>query len=90
MMKKLTHRRKVTMKFEEAMKNLEAGHYVQRDAWKVTGEYLVALPGIPYVWRIVTQPQQNAGTWVATREDYQANDYEVVKKDEDKEMLDAA
>jgi len=68
------------MKFEEAAKYLEKGDYVQRASWSSTGEYIVALPGIPHYWKITTQPQQNAGIWVFTREDYLADDFEVFPK----------
>jgi len=78
------------MKFVEAQEHLEHGDYVSRAAWNLTGEYLVALPGIPYYWKIMTQPQQNAGTWVATREDFLADDYEVVKKVKCEALEDAA
>lgn len=78
------------MNFEEAAKHLEDGEYVQRSAWSSTGEYLVALPGIPHYWKITTQPAQNAGIWVFTREEHRAEDYEVFKKTEDAVVTDAA
>jgi hypothetical protein len=40
----------------------------------------VALPGIPYFWKIITQPAPNAGTWVPTRDDYNASDYKAINK----------
>ena len=78
------------MKFEEALKHLVAGEYVQRDAWKESGEYVIALPGIPYAWKILTQPAPNAGNWLPLLADLMAEDYEVIKKPEENEMPGAA
>lgn len=76
----MNQRRKVTMMFEEALKHLVAGEYIQRNVWKTTGEYVISLPGIPYIWKIITQPAPNAGNWLPTIADLQADDFEVIKK----------
>ena len=78
------------MKFEEAVKHLMAGDYVQRPNWKATGEYALAPPGVPYIWKIVTVPAVNAGNWMHTKEDLLADDYEVIKNTEDADVPDAA
>jgi hypothetical protein len=78
------------MKFEEAVKHLMDGDYVQRPSWKATGEYALAPPGVPYIWKIVTIPAANAGNWMPTKEDLLAEDYEVIKKCEDAAVTDAA
>jgi hypothetical protein len=71
------------MMFEEALKHLIEGEYVQRTAWKTTGEYVISLPGIPYIWKILTQPSPNAGNWLPTIADLQADDFEVIKRGSD-------
>lgn len=81
------------MIFEDALKHLVAGEYVQRAAWKTTAEYVISLPGIPYIWKIITQPTPNAGNWLPTISDLMADDYEVIKKCErelSEELADAA
>jgi Protein of unknown function (DUF2829) len=80
------------MTFEEALKYLVSGEYVQRSEWLVTGEYVISLPGIPYIWKILTTPTPNAGNWLPTIADLMAEDYEVVNKVEPEieTMVDAA
>ncbi len=78
------------MLFEEALKHLVAGEYVQRNAWKATAEYVISLPGIPYIWKIITQPAPNAGNWLPTISDLMADDYEVIKKGECEALVEVA
>ncbi len=80
------------MKFEEALKSLVSGNYVQRVAWHASGEYVIALPGVPYIWKILpnSQPNPSAGNWLPTIVDLMADDYEVIKKCEREELPDAA
>ncbi len=68
------------MMFEEALKHLTGGDYVSRSVWDATGEYVISLPGIPYIWKIITQPAPNAGNWLPTIADLLADDYKVIKK----------
>lgn len=78
------------MMFEEALKHLVNGEYVQRNAWKQSGEYAILLPGIPYIWKILpnSMPNPSAGNWLPTVADLMADDYEVIKKT-DREILPA-
>ena len=68
------------MTFDEAFKELLKGKYVTRSTWN-DGSYLVLLPGIPNIWKIITTPQPNVGGWPATKADYQADDYVFIPLD---------
>lgn len=70
------------MMFEQALKHLIAGEFVSRATWDATGEYIISLPGIPYIWKILTQPSPNAGNWLPTIADLLADDYKIVTKKE--------
>lgn len=78
------------MMFNEALKHLVEGEYVQRNAWKATSEYVISLPGIPYVWKIITQPSPNAGNWLPTIADLLSDDYEVISRCDPEAIKDAA
>lgn len=70
------------MFFKEALDALLEGHYISRNSWDVTGEYCVLLPGMPYIWKILTQPNPNAGNWLPLLADLLADDWKIVcKKD---------
>jgi hypothetical protein len=68
------------MKFTDALEALMAGKYVARAAWDATGEYVVLLPGMLYIWKILTQPNPNAGNWLPLVADLNADDWKVVQK----------
>jgi hypothetical protein len=68
------------MLFEEALKELVSGKYAARGAWDNTGEYVVLLPGMQYVWKIMTLPNPNAGNWLPLVADLQADDWKVVSE----------
>ena len=68
------------MKFEQVVQGLVAGDYMQRDAWKETGEYVVLMPGMNTIWKILVQPQPNAGNWLPLMADILAEDWSVVKR----------
>ena len=70
------------MIFEEAVKHVVNGEYIQRNAWTSTGEYVVGLPGIPYMWKILPNsvPNPSAGNWMPCIADLMADDYQVMKK----------
>lgn len=80
------------MIFDDALKQLVNGDYVQRAVWKTSGEYIISLPGIPYIWKILpnTPPNPSAGNWLPTISDLLADDYEVIKKCKDEATPDAA
>lgn len=66
------------MLFNDALKALLDGKYVMRNAWKQTGEYVILLPGMQYIWKILTKPNSNAGNWLPLIVDLMADDWEVV------------
>lgn len=65
------------MKFVEALDALLEGKYVQRKEWRNIGEYIVLMPGMSHIWKIITQPQPNAGNWLHTLADLLAEDWEA-------------
>jgi Protein of unknown function (DUF2829) len=66
------------MMFSEALDSLLKGNYVARNAWDSTGEYCVVLPGMQYIWKILTQPNPNAGNWLPLISDLLADDWKVI------------
>ncbi len=68
------------MKYIEALDQLVAGHYVARKTWFAEAQYCVIMPGMAFIWQIKTQPQPNAGVWMATVEDMLSEDWEVISK----------
>lgn len=68
------------MMFEDALKALMNGEYVSRNAWDATGEYVVLLPAMQYIWKILVQPNPNAGNWLPLVADLLADDWKIVKK----------
>ncbi len=72
---------KAKMDFDDVLKNLWRGIYISREAWDGNLQYLAAMPGIKYIWKIVVDPELNAGNWLPTIEDYQATDYYVLDKE---------
>jgi hypothetical protein len=71
------------MMFEEALKELLKGKYISRSAWDASGEYCILLPGMQYIWKILIQPNPNAGNWLPLVSDLLADDWKV------KEAVDA-
>ena len=68
------------MLFQDALKLLLDGKYVSRNAWDVSGEYCVLLPGMQYIWKILTQPNPNAGNWLPLISDLLADDWKELSK----------
>lgn len=66
--------------FDEALSALQDGDFVSRNRWDETGEYLVLLPGMTYMWKILTTPNPNAGNWLPFVSDLLADDWKVVLK----------
>ncbi|MDP4145590.1 MAG: DUF2829 domain-containing protein [Bacillota bacterium] len=67
------------MLFAEALKALHEGEYLAREIW--TGaEYIVHMPGMQYLWKILTQPNPNAGNWVPLVEDMIAEDWKIIQQ----------
>jgi hypothetical protein len=76
------------MQFMEAVSNLENGKYVARGAWDHSGEYIVLMPGMQYIWKIMTIPNPNAGNWIPLMSDIMADDWKVVERKKVNEILD--
>ena len=66
------------MNFSDALVGLISGKYLQREKWKTTGEYVILLPGMPHIWKILVQPNPNAGNWLPLTEDLAAQDWIIV------------
>ena len=63
------------MKFFEMLDALSQGRYVARESWNESGEYCILLPGMQYIWKILTKPTPNAGNWLPLVEDLNAEDW---------------
>lgn len=70
------------MLFQDALDGLLAGKYVTRSAW-TDGSYLIFLPGMVSVFKVVVQPQQNVGNYLWLVTDFQADDWQIYVKRED-------
>lgn len=68
------------MFFSEALNKLVAGHYVTRTVWDATGDYCVLMPGMPYIWKIMTQPTPNAGNHLLSVADLLADDWKAYSR----------
>lgn len=75
------------MNFDQATQALIAGKYVRRSIWTVQDGYLALLPGIPYAWKILTQPNPNAGTYPFLIADFLAEDWEASDPCHDSKVL---
>jgi hypothetical protein len=64
------------MLFEAARDALCHGKYVARSAWK-DGSYLVFLPGMVSVFKVVVQPAVNVGNYLWLMADFLADDWQV-------------
>ena len=63
------------MLLSEAIELLEAGEKVRRGAWDISEGYLVLLPGMSHIWKIVLHPNPNAGNFIFSKEDLKGNDW---------------
>lgn len=65
------------MLFLEALEQLKARVPVYRKGWDPQDGYLVFMPGMTHVWKIVLHPNPNAGNYIFSVEDLCAADWEV-------------
>lgn len=65
------------MLLKEALDVLKSGAQVHRRGWDVQDGYLVFMPGMQHVWKIVLQPQPNAGNYIFSMDDLVSNDWEM-------------
>ena len=63
------------MLFLEALKELECQRPMRRAAWNIEEGYLIVMPGMKYVWKIVLHPNPNAGNFIFSVEDFTAEDW---------------
>jgi len=66
------------MNFMEALDALEKGEKVIREGWEEAEGYLSLMPRMKHVWKVLTQPNPNAGNNLFSVEDYRANDWKVL------------
>lgn len=64
------------MLFQDALCALQEGQYVNRSAWN-DGGYLVLMPGMLTIWKIIIQPTPNAGNYLFTLADFNADDWNI-------------
>ncbi len=67
------------MLFHEAIDALLDGKYVARDAW-TDGSYLVFLPGMTSVFKVMVQPAVNVGNYLWLADDFKALDWRIYVK----------
>jgi hypothetical protein len=65
----------VRMLLQEALQELKNGARLYRKGWNIQDGYVVLLPGMKHVWKIVLQPQPNAGNFIFSFEDLCADDW---------------
>jgi hypothetical protein len=65
------------MLLKEALDVLKSGAQVMRRGWEVQDGYLVFMPGMKHIWKIVLQPQPNAGNYIFSMEDLASDDWEL-------------
>ncbi len=63
------------MLFLEALEQMKAGLAMRRTAWADSEGYLKILPDMNYVWKIVTQPNPNAGNFIFSLADFENDDW---------------
>lgn len=83
------------MLFLEALAKLKEGEAMRRTAWADSEGYLKILPDMGYVWKVVTQPNPNAGNFIFSIADFDGDDwvkFETPKPaiEEEKELQEAA
>lgn len=75
------------MLFKEALLQLKKGQAMRRSAWADSEGYLKILPDMGYVWKIVTQPNPNAGNYIFSIADFDGDDW--VKYEAPKPVIEA-
>jgi hypothetical protein len=64
------------MQLSEALEQLKAGEALHRTGWNPQDGYVVLMPGMQHVWKIVLQPAPNAGNFIFSFEDMISSDWE--------------
>ena len=63
------------MLFLEALEQMKSGVAMRRSTWADSEGYLKILPDMGYVWKIVTQPNPNAGNFIFSIADFDGDDW---------------
>ena len=63
------------MNLSEALVELHLGKCMCRNSWVQDDGYLKLMPGMLYVWKIVLKPNPNAGNYIFTVADLEAEDW---------------
>lgn len=70
------------MLFQDVIKALKEGKYVSRNAW-TDGSYLIFLPGMQSVFKVIVQPAPNVGNYLWLTADFDADDWQIYEKRDD-------
>ena len=73
------------MLFIDALKLLQVGEYLVREIWSGT-EYIAHMPGMQSLWKVITQPNAQAGNWLPFLEDMLADDWKVFERVDHKKV----
>lgn len=65
------------MLLQGALEQLKSGAELHRTGWIPQDGYLVFMPGMSHVWKIVLKPTPNAGNYIFSMEDLMADDWEL-------------
>jgi uncharacterized protein DUF2829 len=66
------------MNFNHAIQQMKMGNCVKRNGWE--DGYCCLMPDMAYLWRIITKPQANAGNFLPTLSDIEAEDWLIHTK----------
>lgn len=64
------------MLFNQALIQLQAGKDMHRASWTLESGYLRLMKGMQFIWKIVLKPTPNAGNYIFSVEDLEANDWQ--------------
>jgi len=67
------------MLFSDALRLLQQGEFLVREAWAGT-EYICHMPGMQSLWRVITHPSAQAGNWQPLMEDLCAEDWKSYER----------
>jgi hypothetical protein len=65
------------MLLKDALEQMRGRVPMYRTGWNPQDGYVVLMPGMAHVWKIVLQPTPNAGNYIFSVEDLEASDWEV-------------
>ncbi len=74
------------MLFQEALDFMHDGEALCREAWTLEDGYLVLMEGMKHIWKIVLQPSPNAGNYIFSVEDLEAEDWKKFEMPKEAEV----